>query len=346
MNSHGYWPRFCRLSLPVLLTALSACATDRQVIRQAADANRELEPAILTDPELAGYFEKLGERIVTAAKAASEAHEGPKSHFEEDNAWMFTNKEFHLVNSETLNAFTTGGDHMYIYSELLETCRSEDELAAVMAHEFAHVYCRHVHKGMNRQIAAAGLSAGAGLAGLAIGGEEKGAEYASLAAVSTSVATSFLNMGYTRDDEAEADEWGFVFYTRAGWDPARFGDFFQQLIDKGLDTTPELLSDHPSLASRVKAAHVRANELPREAESWRRPPLADAQAFAALQQRTARIAKTQKTSDQLAAAQTLLSAVPSCVLPVDQPEQKHAQRRLAETVNRSEPQAKPAQRRR
>jgi len=216
------------LLAPALLVLLAAsCATDRQVLRQAESANSELEPALIDDPELNRYMQELGARIVSVAKAAGAAGEGPAAHFDgADSAWMFTGGQFHLVNSPTLNAFTTGGEHLYIYSRLFEQCRSEDELAAVMAHEFAHVYSRHVHKGMNRRILAGGLAAGAGLVGLAVGGEAHGEQYGGIASVSTATAASFLDLGYTRDDEEEADEWGFAFHARAGWAPEHFGDFF------------------------------------------------------------------------------------------------------------------------
>jgi predicted Zn-dependent protease len=317
--------------LVLALAALSACATDRQVIAQANDAHVELQPATIDDPELVQYLQDMGERIVAAARDAAQAGQGPKAHFDEDedNSWMFTKSQFHLVNSETLNAFTTGGEHMYVYTELLEQCRTEDELAAVMAHEFAHVYGRHVHKGMDRQYYTLAASAGAGLVGLAVGGKERGEQYGTTAMVSAATVGQFLNLGYTRDDEDEADKWGFHFYTRAGWDPGRFGDFFQQLIDKGLDTTPEMMSSHPSLASRVANAKKRAAALPPEASSWRKPPVADAARFAALQKRATEIGQRTRSSDQLAKAQTLLSAVPSCVTPEDQPDQKAAQRKLA-----------------
>src|SRR5438445_11825513 len=101
-------------------------------------------------------------------------HFGPKAHQKESSQWMFSsNMKFHFVNSKTLNAFTTGGEHMYIYNELFQKCKSEDELAAVMAHEYGHVYCRHVQQGENNQIAtlAAGALAG-GAAGYALGGSE------------------------------------------------------------------------------------------------------------------------------------------------------------------------------
>src|SRR5206468_1820359 len=155
-----------------------------------------------------------------------------------------------------------------------------------------------------------------GLVGLAVGGKEHGEEYGKTALVSSATVAQFLNLGYTRGDEAEADKYGFKFYVRAGWDPARFGDFFQQLIDKGYDKTPEIESDHPSLASRVQAAKQHAAQLPAEASSWRKPPVADAATFASLKARAAEIGAKMKTSEELAKAQTLLSAVPSCVTPM------------------------------
>ena len=43
-------------------------------------------------------------------------------------------------NSKTINAFTTGGHYVYIYDALFQMCKNEDELAAVMAHEYGHIH--------------------------------------------------------------------------------------------------------------------------------------------------------------------------------------------------------------
>jgi predicted Zn-dependent protease len=140
------------LFLSAVLTLSTGCASDRQVIEQAEGAHNELEPAVMEDPELRDYLQGMGQRIVDAAHALHDEHYGPDKHFDEDSQWMFSpDMKFHFVNSKTLNAFTTGGTHMYIYTELLQTCRTKDELAAVMAHEYGHVYGRHVQKGMDRQ---------------------------------------------------------------------------------------------------------------------------------------------------------------------------------------------------
>jgi predicted Zn-dependent protease len=331
---HSHLRRGRLHAIAVLGAVLTGCATDRQVIQQAEDTHAQLKPAVMMDSKLIDYFQEMGGRIVTAAKELDQEHYGPSSHFDssESNDWMFTKEEFHLVNSKTLNAFTTGGEHMYIYAELMTQCETEDELAAVMAHEYGHVYARHVHKGMNRQFIGLGAAvAGAGI-GYAVGGKDNRAEGAAIGGTLGLVGGQFLEMGYTRADEAQADELGFMFYTRAGWDPAHFGDFFQRMIDLGYDKTPEYMSDHPTLASRVAAAKKRVSELPPGASKWREPPIANAAQFAALKQRAIEVGKQMPTDEQLENAQTLLSAVPSCLLPVDQPDQKAAREKIKKAV--------------
>jgi predicted Zn-dependent protease len=334
-------PRVLVLTLSALLLGAAAaggCATDRQVIAQANDVHQGLEPAVIEDPVVANYIQQVGDRIIDAARRyTDETGGGPKAARNADNSWIFQggNLKFHIVNSKTLNAFTTGGEHMYVYNQLFQECTSEDELAAVMSHEFAHVYLRHVQSGINRQYASLAAALGAGAAGYAAGGSAHGQEYGGAFAGAAQLATQFIGAGYTREDENEADKIGFAIYVRAGWDPNKFADFFKHMISKGLDTTNELLSDHPSLARRVENTQERINRLdPRDVQQWRRPPVADAAQFRRIQQQAMRDAATTPSDQQLAKAQTLLSAFPSCVTPDEQPDQKAAQQRLVTTLQR------------
>lgn len=302
-----------------MLTVSVGCTSDRQVMEQADDMHKSLNPAVIQDPELADYLQEVGDRIIEQGAKLSAAGKGPKKHFEGDNAWMFgEGMKFHFVNSKTLNAFTTGAEHMYIYTQLFLDCKTEDELAAVMAHEYAHVYGRHVQKGRDTQIAllVGGAVVGAA-AGAAIGGDDNRVGGALAGAGVGVVGGQFLNMGFTRDDENEADKYGFRFYTRAGWDPDRFGDFFQSMVDKGLDKTPEILSDHPSLKNRVKQSKEWADELPPEARDWRRDPVASPSRFKELQDRARRVGRGMPNDTSLENSQELLQALPrSCVSPI------------------------------
>jgi predicted Zn-dependent protease len=321
------------IAVPILLLSglfASGCAKDAQVMQAASGMHNQLEPAVIEDPQLANYLQQVGQRIIGTAEEMARQGYGPKSHKSQSSDWMFKSMKFHFVNSKTLNAFTTGGEHMYIYTPLFEQARSEDELAAVMAHEYAHVYARHVGKGMNRQYGALAAAAALAGAGYVAGGKERGGEYAALGATAGMAGGQFINMGFTRKDEDEADKLGFDFYTRAGWDPDRFDDFFQQMIDKGMDTTPELVSDHPSLKNRVAATKERVKDLPPTASQWRRPPVASPEQFRALQARATELGKTLPSDTSLEGTQELLAALPrSCVSPVVQPDEQKAREDLA-----------------
>src|SRR5688500_4835184 len=333
----------CALALLAGTATGTGCATDRQVIAQADQMHSALEPAVLEDEVLTNYLQEIGDRIIEAARES-----GPPKGSEEDNSWMFSDRmRFHFVNSKTVNAFTSGGNHMYVYTALFEQAKSEDELAAVMAHEFAHVYGRHVHKGMNRQYGALAAAAVAGGAGYALAGEEKRTEGAALGAGAGLLVAQFANMGFARKDEAEADDLGFKFYTRAGWDPHKFDDFFQQMIDKGYDKTPAYLSDHPTLQSRVEAAQRRTTALPEHADDWRRPAVASGQRFRDLQARSARLGKTRPSDTTLANSQELLQALPrSCIAPVEPQDAVQARERIARRAEAAEQrqQAQPQRR--
>jgi predicted Zn-dependent protease len=323
--------RFGMWSLPLVLLMAAGCASDKAVIAQATDAHEKIEPAVITDRALADYVQAIGDRVVDVAKERDAEGYGPKAHKNGDNEWMFTGVQFHLVNSPTLNAFTTGGQHVYLYSELFTQSKTEDEFAAVVAHEFAHIYGRHVQKGMNRQYTMLGAAAAAAVGGYALGGDNR--ETIALAAGGgTLAAGQFLGMGFTRDDENEADKIGFDFYTRAGWDPERFPDFFQQMIDKGYDKTPEIASDHPKLATRVKNTKERISRLPANADQWRRPNIASPRQFDRFQDRARALADKAPKDRTLEAAQLMLAAFPSCVAAEDLPEQKRAQAKVVEKI--------------
>ena len=337
------WVLTTVVALIAMVGTGAGCATDQSVISQAANVHTSLQPAVIEDRILSEYLQQVGDRIIEAARVADEERVGPKAHFSADREWMFSEKmRFHMVNSKTLNAFTTGGEHMYIYNELFQQSRSEDELAAVMAHEYAHVYGRHVNKGMNRQYGVLAAAALAGVGGAAVGGKEHWQEGAAAGAGVGLMAGQFANMGFTRGDENEADEYGFYFYSRAGWDPNHFADFFQQMIDKGYDKTPEMLSDHPSLKNRVAASRQRVEALPPEAKRWQRPPVADARKFRELQQRAASLGK-KLPDDKTLAGQELLQALPrSCVAPVDPPDAVKARERIAHRAEAQQQQQQDA----
>jgi predicted Zn-dependent protease len=321
-----YFSRSILIGLGMVALACGGCASDKKVIAQADTVNQGLAPAEFEDPQINDYLRQIGTRIVAAARQADQDHYGPKTHYvkDEDNQWMFSDKiTYHLVNSTTLNAFTTGGNHIYIYNALFQLCANEDELAAVMAHEYGHIYCRHVDKGMNRQYGVLAASALAGGVGYVMG------EDPSSAASMGSSGAQFFVMGRTRGDEAQADETGMHFYQLAGYDPREFGTFFQAMIGKGYDKTPAIESDHPTLRSRVQIANKRVAELERDGtiDQYRRPPIATPEQFAEYRDRAARLSREIPDDKSLHNSQQLLQALPrSCIAADPDPPDAQAAR--------------------
>ena len=340
MQTSVFGRRAASTLLAVVLAVGAGCASDKTTISNAAAANTQLEPAIITDANTpaADYIQQIGDRVVASAKWYDAQGQGPDTHRKGDNAWMFSKAmKFHLVNSKTVNAFTTGGEHMYVYTALFQMCQTEDELAAVMAHEFAHVYSRHVQKGTNRQTGMQVFAYGAAGAGYLYGGKDNGSAYADTAQKGAASVAQFAGLSFTRGDEAQADEWGFKFYAHAGWDPDHFQDFFQRMIDAGYDTTPAYKSDHPTLASRVVAAKKNAAAWhaahPGQPAGDSQPPIASAAQFAQIKQQVATVCATLPDDSQTKKAQQLLASFNSCVSPTSSPEQQAARTSLGLSAN-------------
>ncbi len=334
--------------IATFLSGVGCSVSDRSVIEKAQGFDDGIKPAEIREPTIDDYFQKIGTRIVQAARESDAAKWGPKSHFVkgEDEEWMFKGIQFHLVNSKTLNAFTTGGTHVYIYNELMQLCKNENELAAVMSHEFGHIYCRHVQAGQKRQYRIMAAALGLGAVGYVAGGKEKGAEYGAAAFGAGSTVGNYFGMGFTREDEAQADQTGFHFYCLAGWDPNAFGDFFQTMIDKGYDTTPEKASDHPTLASRVKIAHERAAKLPdlgAHPERLRRSEVATPSQFDRYKALARDAGKRTPDDKSLAKMQQLLTAMPrSCLTPIVPDDQTAAQQQIIQELKRKQASAENA----
>ena len=306
--------------LPTLLLAfvvMAGCASDAQVIQQAEQVHVDLDAAIVDteDPVLAGYLQDVGDRIVSAAYQWHQEGGIPDA---ED--WMFEDIQFHVVASPTLNAFTTGGKHIYFYTKLIEEVDSEDALAAVVGHEFGHIIGRHVQGSMNRQMATLALAGAAGVGGALLAEDGKRTQTGATVAGLAMVGGQFAGMKFGRDGEREADDLGYDFYVRAGYDPDKFDDFFRVLAEKapGGGGLQGYLSTHPQSADRVKAAERRAAETSAEfAARYDRPNVRSEAGFEEIRQIAARFsaaaARQANSSQSFREVQAILAAFPSCL---------------------------------
>lgn len=148
----------------------------------------------------------------------------------------------------TANAFVIPGGKVFVHSGILNVCRSEDALAAVLGHEIAHNTASHASERLsaawvgNLTVGSLFFLAGA-LPGLALFGlwNVIGGYY-------LQDLLFYLPMG--RKQESEADYIGLMMMAEACYDPRQAVGFWQKMetIQRvGGHEVPEMLSTHPSV---------------------------------------------------------------------------------------------------
>ena len=157
--------------------------------------------------------------------------------------------EFLLIGSDEANAFALPGGKVAVYSGILPYCEDEDGLAAVMAHEVAHVLARH---GAERLSQARIFEIGGTAVSAVFSGGSPVVQKTALGAYGMGGKLGIL-LPFSRKHEAEADEIGLVLMAKAGFRPRAAVDFWRRLLAGGQDgRKSEILSSHPSGEERVR----------------------------------------------------------------------------------------------
>ena len=161
---------------------------------------------------------------------------------------------FYVINDEILNAFAGPGGHIFIFSGLVIVMDNADELAAVLSHEMGHVAARHLASRIeqNSKIAIGTLLGM--LAGALIGGP------VAAAIMTGSMAAGIQKqLGYSRNDERQADQLGFKYMDASGFDPSGMIAVHKELEKgrfAGPNAVPEYLLTHPGGPERMANTEV------------------------------------------------------------------------------------------
>lgn len=174
------------------------------------------------------------------------------------------------------NAMAVNGGAIVVFERLVERVPSDDQLAAVLGHEVAHMITRH-HEDEGEAEREAGVSifssvlgtAAAVAVGVATGSSAAGNLAGDVAGgTSQVIGEGAIVKSYSRDMEYEADHVGLMLMTKAGYDPRAAIAFWQnanEIFGEDLSGS-SFLSTHPSGPERIEALH---EALP-HAEKYRR----------------------------------------------------------------------------
>lgn len=194
--------------------------------QSAAAANRQLP--LLNDAR-AARVSRIGRRLAAVAP-------GPRFPY-----------QFRVVNDGQINAFSLPGGYIYVNRGAIDTARSDNEVAAVLAHEIAHSALRH---GTSQASKAYIAQAGMGVIGSLLGGRAN----TGLGQVIGSLGGFGLNtlfLKFSRSAEEQADSLGMQMMRRAGYDPHGMIGLLQTIQRTSGRSGVEWLSDHPNPNTRI-----------------------------------------------------------------------------------------------
>ncbi|MBS0213004.1 MAG: M48 family metallopeptidase [Proteobacteria bacterium] len=216
---------------------------------------RELrkEGYVLDDPLLEDWLQGIGDRLGAYSNKPSQ--------------------KFHLfiVKSRDINAFATLGGYVAVNAGLILATTSEDELAGVMSHEFAHVTQDHVLRAVEKQSKAQVPIVLAMLAAIVLSSRSNSTSAANAGEAAMASGLGLIaqqSINFTRENETEADHLGIQTMARAGYDPIAMATFFQRMQAAyrsnegyGKYKVPDFLIDHPVTSTRISDAFDRARQI-------------------------------------------------------------------------------------
>ncbi|KPN20715.1 peptidase [Xanthomonas sp. Mitacek01] len=211
---------------------------------------------VLEDPLVDGWLRTTGNRLAASSDQPQQA---------------FT---FFMMRDRSINAFATLGGYVGMNAGLVLAAETEDEVAAVLAHEVAHVTQSHVLRGVERaqrdQVPM--LLAMLGAIAAASQSSSSSSDDAAMAIIAGAQGLALQRqIDYTRSNESEADRLGIRTLSRAGYDPEGMASMFERMqsvsrTNQGGDRErlPDYLRTHPVTTTRISEARDRAERMNRE----------------------------------------------------------------------------------
>jgi predicted Zn-dependent protease len=184
---------------------------------------------------VSAYLREVGTLVaVTAAE----------DRVEDDRPYPLKGYRFVPIDSPAQNAVGSPGGIVVVTTGLLRSVRSEDELAAILAHEVAHVQRGHtmqpVEAARRQEHLSEGLLRGTDQVVHAFFGK------------AVQAGTDFvLDKGFGKKNELAADAFAARILDEAGYDPSALGAYLGRLT--GHSASGGFFSRHPPAAERAKA---------------------------------------------------------------------------------------------
>lgn len=242
---------FAEVNLPDIGSSAEQIISEEDFEAYGAESYRQMRlyGLILTDPLVEEYLHSMAFQLVAQSNQPE------------------MNYRFFVVKNQSMNAFASPGGYIGINAGLILKADNESEIAAVVAHEIAHVAQNHILRAVenSKNLTIPTLLA---TLGAVIAGSQSNDDTAIAAMMAGTAFLQQQQINYTRSNEYEADRIGIQTLVKAGHDPEAMATIFEkfQALSRVYDKRyqmPDMLRTHPVSTTRIAEARNRAqNEKP------------------------------------------------------------------------------------
>lgn len=156
-----------------------------------------------------------------------------------------------ILNSTEYNAFATPGGHIMITKGLVEAASSEDTLAALIAHELAHIHLRHAAEIIDEMAFNDEMDAIAERAGTLSANTRAAQGALALRRSISPIVDTMMKNGFSQPQEFAADAKALELLDAAGYDPRAILVMLQKLQQVQSGRRDGFNSTHPSPRDRI-----------------------------------------------------------------------------------------------
>jgi predicted Zn-dependent protease len=169
-----------------------------------------------------------------------------------DRPETFGGYRFLVLDSDEINAFAAPGGRILVTSGMVRLCRTEDQLAAVLAHEIGHVQHRHGLQSIRQSRLTAALTVAAVEAGRHLGGAELAEALSAFEGAIDDVTQTLVVNGYSRAAEREADAAAVTILLRVGYEPRALIEMLEEMGRRLKPGGMDFARTHPAPAERIR----------------------------------------------------------------------------------------------
>ena len=168
-----------------------------------------------------------------------------------DRPETFGGYHFAILDSDEINAFAAPGGLIFVSRGMLRCCTNEDAVAAVLAHEIAHIVKRHGLQAIKKSR----FTEAAGIIGMEAAKTMAGDNLAKATQLFEKslmdITSTLVNNGYSRAFESEADDAAVTILRRVGYNPGALVGMLKVMDQKLVPGGMDFAKTHPSPKDRI-----------------------------------------------------------------------------------------------